>query len=150
MPNDERLYAPELTQSVIGAFFEVYNCLGYGFLEHVYAAALEVELATRGHSVGREVLVPVAYKGREIARHRLDMIVDDVIIVELKAGPTLPPASVRQVFSYLCATHLRLGLVFLFGPKPLVRRAERRGTILSAMEERVAGLEAGEPHGGAR
>src|SRR6185312_17067255 len=104
MPNDERLYAPELTQSVIGAFFEVYNCLGYGFLEHVYAAALEMELAGRGHIVGREVSVPIRYKGREIARQRLDMIVNGIIIVELKAGPTLPPASVRQVFSYLRAT----------------------------------------------
>ncbi len=95
MPNDGRPPASDLTRSVIGAFFEVYNRLGYGFLEHVYAAALEMELAARGHTVGREVLVPVAYKGREIAKHRLDMVVNGAIVVELKAGPTLPAASVR-------------------------------------------------------
>ncbi len=148
MPNDGRRPASDLTRSVIGAFFEVYNRLGYGFLEHVYAAALEMELAARGHSVGREVLVPVAYKGREIAKHRLDMVVNGAIVVELKAGPTLPAASVRQVFSYLCATQLRLGLVFHFGPKPLVRRAERRGAILSTMDEGLAGLDGVEPRGG--
>ena len=140
MANDDRLSASDLTRSVIGAFFEVYNCLGYGFLEHVYAAALETELAGRGHSVGREVAVPILYKGREIAGQRLDMIVDGIIVVELKAGPTLPPASVRQVFSYLRATHLRLGLLFHFGPKPSVRRAERRGTMLSTMSALDGGL----------
>ena len=150
MPDEVHPFVPEVTQSVIGAFFEVYNCLGYGFLENVYAAALETELADRGHSVGREVLVPVVYKGREIARHRLDMVVNGAVIVELKAGPTLPVASVRQVFSYLCATHLRIGLVLHFGPKPLVRRAERRGAILSAMDDRVAGVEGVEPRGEVR
>ena len=141
MAHDDHIFAPDLTQSVIGAFFEVYNCLGYGFLEHVYAAALEMELAGRGHIVGREVSVPITYKGREIARQRLDMIVNGIIIVELKAGPTLPPASVRQVFSYLRATDLQIGLLFHFGPKPSVRRAERRGTMLSAMNRVDGDLE---------
>lgn len=58
------------------------------------------------------------------------MIVDDILIVELKAGAELPPASFRQVFSYLRATHLQTGLLFHFGPKPAVKRAERRGTMV--------------------
>ncbi|HEX6807483.1 MAG TPA: GxxExxY protein [Gemmatimonadaceae bacterium] len=120
----------ELTRSVIGAFFEVYNSLGYGFLEHVYASALETELVERGHHVGREVAVAISYKGREIARQRLDMIVDDVLVVELKAGEVLPPASLRQVFNYLRATHLQVGLLFHFGPNPAIRRAERHGATV--------------------
>jgi len=119
-----------LTHSVIGAFFEVYKSLGYGFLEHVYASALEQELAERGHRVGREVSVTISYKGREIARQRLDMIVDDILVVELKAGDALPPASLRQLFNYLRATRLQVGLLFHFGPKPTVKRAERRGVTL--------------------
>lgn len=116
-----------LTRSVIGAFFEVYNSLGYGFLEHVYASALEWELGERGHRVGREVAVTIGYKGREISRQRLDMIVDEILVVELKAGEMLPPTSLRQLFNYLRATQLQVGLLFHFGPKPLVKRAERNG-----------------------
>lgn len=119
-----------LTRSVIGAYYEVYNSLGYGFVEHVYAAALERELIGRGHRVGREVSVSISYKGQEIARQRLDMIVDNVLVVELKAGAELPPASLRQVFSYLRATNLQIGLLLHFGPRPAVKRAERRGTMV--------------------
>ena len=74
-----------LTYSVIGAFFEVYNTLGFGFLEHLYVLALERELIVRGHRVRREVKVDVWYKGKILARQRLDMIVDDKLIVEVKS-----------------------------------------------------------------
>ena len=62
----------DLTFSVIGAFFEVYRELGFGFLEHLYVMALERELRARGHQVGREIWVPVLYKGEQIGRQRLD------------------------------------------------------------------------------
>ena len=71
-----KLIHDNLSYSVIGAFFEVYHTLGFGFLEHVYVASLTRELHDRGHDVGREVSVPVLYKGEEVARQRLDMIVD--------------------------------------------------------------------------
>ena len=74
-----------LTRSVIGAFFEVSRTLGFGFLEHVYVASLTRELHDRGHEVGREVSVPVLYKGEEVTRQRLDMIVDGKLIVEIKS-----------------------------------------------------------------
>lgn len=130
MSSEDCLSQGARTRSVIGAFFEVYNSLGYGFLEHVYSVALEVELIARGHRVGREVSLAISYKGREISRQRLDMIVDDIIVVELKASEALPPTSLRQVFSYLRATHLQIGLLFHFGPTPTVRRAEWRGARL--------------------
>lgn len=58
------------------------------------------------------------------------MIVDDILVVELKAGAELPPASLRQVFSYLRATHLQIGLLLHFGPRAAIKRAERRGTMV--------------------
>jgi len=110
---DERL-----TYSVIGAFFEVYNQLGYGFGESVYANGLEQELKARGHSVAREVSFQVVYKGFVIGIQRVDMIVDDRLIVENKAGPDLQKGAVRQLNSYLRASNRTIGLVLHFGPQP--------------------------------
>lgn len=107
-----------LTYSVIGAFFEVYYTLGFGFLEHVYVASLTRELKHRGHDVGREVSVSVLYKGEEVAHQRLDMIVDQKLVVETKATRALHDGAVRQVENYLRATTLELGLLLHFGPQP--------------------------------
>lgn len=113
-----KLIYERLTHSVIGGFYEVYNTLGFGFLEQVYVTALERELRTRGHSVGREVFVPVHYKGEQIVRQRLDMVVDEKLVVEVKSTYELHGAAPRQVYNYLRATHLELGLLLHFGPHP--------------------------------
>lgn len=113
-----KLIHERLSYSVIGAFFEVYHTLGFGFLEHVYVASLTRELHDRGHDVGREVCVPVVYKGEEVARQRLDMVVDGKLIVETKSTRTLHQGAVRQVANYLRATDLELGLLLHFGPQP--------------------------------
>jgi GxxExxY protein len=107
-----------LTHSVIGTFFDVYNALGFGFLEAVYGAALERELRDRGHQVGREVFVPVFYRGEAIARQRLDIVVDRKLVVEIKSTYELHGAAPRQVYNYLRGTQLRLGLILHFGPTP--------------------------------
>lgn len=107
-----------LTHSVIGAFFEVYYTLGFGFLEHVYVASLTRELMRRGHDVRREVSVPVLYKGEQVAHQRLDMIVDRKLVVETKSTRALHEGAVRQVENYLRATSLELGLLLHFGPQP--------------------------------
>lgn len=119
------LLEERLTHSVIGAFYQVYNALGFGFLEHVYALALERELRDRGHDVAREVRVPVLYKGEELARQRIDMVVDDRLIVETKATLELHRAAARQVYSYLCATRFEVGLLLHFGPEPAFHRLVR-------------------------
>jgi GxxExxY protein len=108
----------ELTHSVIGAFFDVYNALGFGFLETVYTAALERELRERGHKVGREVFAPVFYRGEIIARQRLDMVVDGKLVIEIKSTYELNAATPRQVYSYLHGTGIQLGLLLHFGPRP--------------------------------
>jgi GxxExxY protein len=105
-----------LSKSVIGAFFEVYNTLGYGFLEHVYVMALERELLARGHRVARQVSVTVMYKGEELCDQRLDMLVDEKLIVEAKSTFKLHESASRQLYSYLHATIFEIGLVLHFGP----------------------------------
>lgn len=75
----------ETTNVVIGCFFEVYNTLGYGFLEHVYGLALERELMARGRNVSREVSIPVQYKGDLLTSQRVDLIVDEKVVVEIKS-----------------------------------------------------------------
>ena len=112
----------ELTRSVIGAFFEVYNTLGYGFLEHPYVMGLERELLDRGHTVARQVPVRIFYKGHELCDQRLDMIVDGKLVVEVKSTQTLHRLAPRQVYNYLKATNLEVGLLLHFGPEPAFYR----------------------------
>ena len=107
-----------LTRSIIAAFYDVYNNLGYGFLESVYAEALARELRRRGHRVEREVSVKVWFKGQLIARQRVDMLVDDKVIVEIKSGLALPITGSRQLYNYLRATTKEVGLLLHFGPEP--------------------------------
>jgi GxxExxY protein len=87
------LFEEALTRSVIGAFFDVYNTLRFGFLEHIYALALERELLARGHRVAREVGVCIMYKGDELGTQRLDMVVDEKLVVEIKATAELHKAA---------------------------------------------------------
>lgn len=112
------LIQDRLTYSVIGAFYEVYNALGFGLLEAHYMNALEIELRERGHLVGREVYFGVRYKGHAIGRHRLDMLVDESLIVEGKATVGLLKADFYQLHSYLRATNLAVALLLHFGPEP--------------------------------
>ena len=112
------LIQEELTHSVIGAFFDVYNTLGYGFLEHVYGMALERKLLARGHAVGREVSVNIAYKGVTLTSQRLDFVVDEKLVVEAKSAQVLPAFAARQLYNYLRATNLAVGLLLHFGPEP--------------------------------
>jgi GxxExxY protein len=107
-----------LTHAIIGAFYDTYNQLGEGFLESVYANALERELVNRALAVAREVRVEVIFKGEAIAWQRLDMVVEGKVVVEIKAGEFHPPRATRQLLNYLRATRLEVGLLLHFGPKP--------------------------------
>ena len=111
-----------VTRSIIGAFYYVFNCLGFGFLESVYAAALTKVLRARGHVVEREVGVDVWFEDEVIARQRIDMLVDKKVVVELKAGDRLTTAARLKLANYLVASGLEVGLVLYFGPKPMFLR----------------------------
>lgn len=111
--------------SVIGVFYEVYNILGFGFLE-ITSGRLEWELRQRGHDVVREMGVIINYKHLDLGHRRIDMIVDDCLVVETKSTAILPPFTSRQIFNYLRASHLELGLLLHFGPKPYFKKIFRR------------------------
>jgi GxxExxY protein len=117
-----RLIHGDVTEAIIGCFYDVYNILGFGYLENVYASPLARDLARAGHSVGREVATPVRYKEEVIAHYRMDMVVDGCVVVELKSSRLLPPDCERQVYNYLRATDFEVGLLLHFGPKPKFSR----------------------------
>lgn len=116
----------ELTHSIIGAFYRTYNVLGPGFMESVYLAALTRVLEQRGHRVATEVRVPVHFQGEIIAYQRIDMIVDDKVIVELKATQALHKDAPRQLLGYLKATRLEVGLLLHFSSEARFYRLANR------------------------
>ena len=127
------LLEAERVHSIVGGFFAVYNYYGFGLSERVYAGALEHELRARGLEVIRELMVDVGYHGRHVAWQRLDMVVDERVVVENKATEKLSPADRMQLVSYLRATTFAVGLLLHFGPAPRFERfidypkAQRRG-----------------------
>ncbi|MFT3686457.1 MAG: GxxExxY protein [Phycisphaerales bacterium] len=112
----------DITDAVISAFYDVYNELGHGFLESVYANALAVALSHRSLKVEREVAINVCFQDVEVGVFKADLIVAGVVLVELKAARELDPVHTAQVLNYLRATRLEVGLLFNFGPKPAIRR----------------------------
>src|SRR5207344_1335315 len=116
------LHERDLCYSIVGAFFEVYNYFGCGLSESIYANALEYALIDRGHRVAREVVVEVMFKGRHVGWQRLDMIVDDRVIVENKATEKLAPFAEKQIISYLRLSPIQVGLILHFGPKAYSKR----------------------------
>jgi GxxExxY protein len=109
------IFEESLTRSVIGAFYDVHRALGFGFREHIYALALERDLVAKGLQVNREVAVMVFYRGEPLAGQTLDMIVNEKLIIEIKSTEHLHPSGTLQLFSYLSATKLEIGLLLHFG-----------------------------------
>lgn len=112
----------ELTSTIINAFYHVYNVLGYGFLEKVYEKALAHELRKRGYNVKEQSPIKVYYDDILVGEYYADLLVNDVIIVELKAAETIAPEHEAQLINYLKATEIEVGLVLNFGPKPQISR----------------------------
>ncbi len=112
----------ELTEAVIGCFYIVYNELGFGYNESVYSAALDVMFREAGISARREHPVDVLFHGERIASFRLDFLIQDSVILELKAGPELSAGAKSQLVTYLRSTKKEVGLLLYFGPEPEVRR----------------------------
>lgn len=111
-----------LTEQIIKAFYTVYNTLGYGFLEKVYERALAIELGKMGLSVTCQYPINVYYDGQVVGEFFADILVNDCVIVELKATRGLVKEDEAQLLNYLNATEYEVGLLFNFGPKPEIKR----------------------------
>jgi GxxExxY protein len=103
-----------VTRDIIAAIIEVHRVLGPGFLEGIYRRALMLELRKRGMTVGTEVEVEIIYDGAIVGQHRLDLLVEDLVIVELKTVEALSRAHYAQVRSYLKATGKPVALLVNF------------------------------------
>ncbi|HID51242.1 MAG TPA: GxxExxY protein [Anaerolineae bacterium] len=108
----------EITEKIIGAFYDVYNALGYGFLEKVYENALAIELRARGFAVTQQKHIHIHYCQQLIGEYLADMVVNDLILLELKAARAITPTHEAQLLNYLKATPYEVGLLFNFGPHP--------------------------------
>jgi len=122
MPSDSSYKHSELTDAIIGVFYEVYNELGFGFLESVYRKALCMALIEKGLRVESEVATSVFFRGEKVGDFRADLIVNQIVLLELKTAEKIVRAHEAQVLNYLRSTTLELGLILNFGPQPQIRR----------------------------
>ena len=111
-----------LTEKIIRAFYNVYNTLGYGFLEKVYENAMMLELNELGLHCEKQKPISVFYKSLNVGEYFADIIVDDKVIIELKAASGLLEEHEAQLLNYLKATEIEIGLLLNFGKKPQLKR----------------------------
>jgi GxxExxY protein len=122
----DELQDKELTEQIIAAAIDVHRQLGPGFLESVYEEALCMELRHRGIPFERQKTIDIPFRGEKIAVHRLDLLVDSKVIVELKAVKTFEPIFYAILRSYLNAAKMHTGLLINFNAVPLaVKRVGR-------------------------
>ena len=115
-----------LTEKIIGAAFEVHKQLGNGFLEKVYENAMVRELVDRGLRLATQHPIPVSYKGHLVGSYFADILVENVVICEVKAIETILPVHETQLLHYLKATGIPVGLLLNFGtPRVQVKRKVR-------------------------
>ena len=113
----------ELTEIIIKSFYTVYNKLGYGFLEKVYENALLLELKNQGLNCSKQVPIEVYYDDISVGNYFADILVEDKIILELKAGEgSLIEEHELLLINYLKATDKEVGLLLFFGKKPIFKR----------------------------
>jgi len=112
----------EITDLIIGVFYDVYNELGFGFLESVYRNSVQFALQEKGLNAETEVSVSVVFRGKNVGDFRADLIVNKCILLELKTADAIVAAHESQTLNYLRATSLELALILNFGPKPQIRR----------------------------
>jgi len=112
----------ELTEKIIKIFYKVYNKLGYGFLEKVYENAMIIEFRREKVPAISQSSIKVFYENKIVGEYFADILVDDKVIVEIKAARTLALEHEAQLLNYLKATDFEVGLLLNFGPKPEIKR----------------------------
>jgi GxxExxY protein len=122
----------DITEKIIKAFYKVNNSLGFGFLEKVYENSMVIELRKMGCKVLQQKNIKVYYEGEEVGDYYADLLVDDLVIVELKAAETLHEEHEAQLINYLKATKIEVGLLLNFGKK-----AEFKRKVLSDARRKI-------------
>ncbi len=122
MNTDEKHKHGDLTRKIIGIFYDVYTALGYGFLEKVYENAMALRLRKAGLEAVQQRPIAVRFDGEIVGEYFADIVVNDAVIVELKAAGQLAGEHHAQLLNYLKATPYEVGLLLNFGPKPQVVR----------------------------
>lgn len=122
MINTDNFKHTEITEKIIKAFYKVYNTLGYGFLEKVYENALFFELRAEALFVEKQRPIKVYYQDQLVGEYYADLIVNNLIIIELKAAENLCEEHEFQLINYLKATDIEVGLLLNFGKKPEFKR----------------------------
>ncbi|NVO20893.1 MAG: GxxExxY protein [Bacteroidetes bacterium] len=117
----ELLYK-DLTDSILRTFYDVYNALGFGFHEKVYQNSMYLELGCRGYKVESQKQIKVYYKGCQVGEYFADLIVNECVILELKAAEAIVPEFEMQLINYLRGTDAEVGLLLNFGKKAEFRR----------------------------
>ncbi|WP_027126134.1 GxxExxY protein [Gelidibacter mesophilus] len=112
----------ETTELIIKCFYNVYNQLGYGFLEKVYENAMFLELRNLGLFVEKQKRIRVYYKQQQVGDYYADLIVSEAVIIEIKAAESLCEEHEFQLINYLKATEIEVGLLLNFGKKPQIKR----------------------------
>ncbi|MFN3590539.1 MAG: GxxExxY protein [Spirosomataceae bacterium] len=121
MKNESYKHA-ELTEKIIKAYYKVYNTLGFGFLEKVYENAMFIELQSMGLFVEKQRRIQVFYEGHDVGVYYADLIVNDKVIIELKAAVSLCVEHECQLLNYLKATEIEIGLLLNFGKRTEFKR----------------------------
>ncbi|HEU4714089.1 MAG TPA: GxxExxY protein [Pyrinomonadaceae bacterium] len=112
----------ELTHTIIGVYYDVYNELGHGFLESVYQRSLAMALQSSGLQIRSQVKIPVWFRGQRVGQFEGDLLVNDEVLLELKATRCLDLSHSAQILNYLRATDIEVGLLLNFGLKPEFKR----------------------------
>ena len=130
----------ELTNLIIGVFYDVYNELGFGFLESVYRNAMKFALEEKGLTVEAEAPIAVFFRGKNVGDFRADLVVNRCILIELKTAERIVMAHEAQAINYLRGSSLELALILNFGPRPGVRRL-----VLETARAKTRAQHAGSP-----
>jgi len=112
----------DLTEKIIKVFYKVYSKLGYGFLEKVYENAMMIEFKRAGIPAVAQAPIKVLYDSLIVGEYFADILVEDKVIIEIKASKSISKENEAQLINYLKATGIKVGLLLNFGPKPEIKR----------------------------